>query len=243
MSDPARFFAEIRSILKEVSLSQKEDREQTKELKQQMQETDRRMQETDRQMQETDRRMQETDRQMQETDRRMQETDRQMQETDRYIKETDRQIRQLKDLFSNKWGQLVESLVSGCLLKILQDRNIQVTAIFPNIKTQYTNSQGLVKSCEIDIMARNGHEVVAVEVKSTLGVKEVQHFLEVLRQFPLFFPEYKGRKIYGAMSYLKLYQEADLYAMRRGLFVIKATGDSAQIVNDRDFKPVDFSSS
>ena len=229
MSDPARFFAEIRSILKEVSLSQKEDREQTKELKQQMQETDRRMQETDR-------RMQETDRQMQETDRRM-------QETDRYLKETDRQIRQLKDLFSNKWGQLVESLVSGCLLKILQDRNIQVTAIFPNIKTQYTNSQGLVKSCEIDIMARNGHEVVAVEVKSTLGVKEVQHFLEVLRQFPLFFPEYKGRKIYGAMSYLKLYQEADLYAMRRGLFVIKATGDSAQIVNDRDFKPVDFSNS
>ena len=182
----------------------------------------------------------ETDRRMQETDRRMQETDRKMQETDRYIKETDRQIRQLKDMFSNKWGELVESLVSGCLLKILQERKIQVTGIIPNYKAQYQDPTGQIKRCEIDILARNGHELVAVEVKSTVGVDEVKHFLKVLHQLTSFFPEYKDRKIYGAMAYLKLYQSADLYAIRQGLFVIKATGDSAYIINDRDFKPVDF---
>ena len=55
-----------------------------------------------------------------------------------------------------------------------------------------------------------------------------------------FFPEYKGRKVYGAMAYLKIYQHADKYAMKKGLFVIKATEDSAYIVNSKKFKPKDF---
>ena len=177
----------------------------------------------------------------QKTERQMQETDRQMQETDRQMKETGRQIRQLKDMFSNRWGQLVESLVSGCLLKILQERNIQVTGMFPNIKTQYKDPKGIVRNCEIDIMARNGYELVIVEVKSTLGVEDVDRFLDVLKNLTLFFPEYKDKKIYGAIAYLKLYQSADHYAMKKGLFVIKAIGDSACITNKENFKPFDFS--
>ena len=208
---------EIWQILKEVSLGQKE---------------------TDRKMQETDRKMQETDRKMQETDRLIKETN---QETKNYIKETSKQIRKLENMFSNKWGELVESLVSGCLLRMLKEKDIEVTGIFPNIETQYKDSEGITRHCEIDIMARNGHEIVVVEVKSTLGVPEVEHFLNVLKRFTLFFPEYKDKKIYGAVAYLKLYESADRYAMRKGLFVIKATGDSARITNKKDFKPLDFS--
>ena len=102
-------------------------------------------------------------------------------------------------------------------------------------------SEGITRHGEIDIMARNGQEVVAVEVKSTLGVPEVDHFLNVLKRFTLFFPEYKDKKIYGAVAYLKLYESADRYAIKKGLFVIKATGDSACIINKKDFKPLDFS--
>ena len=214
MSQSAPSFDEIRAILKEVSLGQKE-------TKQQMQETDRRMQETDRQIQKTN-----------------QAVEKAIQEGQR----TSKEIRQLKNLFSNKWGELVESLVSGCLLTLLKERNIKVTGILPNIKTYIQQPGEPKKYCEIDIIARNGHELVAVEVKSTLGVREVDHFLKTLQQFTLFFPEYKGRKIYGAMAYLKLYQSADIYAMRKGLFVIRATKDSARIINDKNFKPVDFSS-
>ena len=229
-------------------------------LKESKLENDRRMQETDRLLKESklenDRRMQETDRLLkeskletdrlrQETDRRRQEIDRQMQksklETENYIKETSRQIKKLQDMFSNKWGELVESLVSGRLLKLLKKRGIHINGLFFNRENNYTLIDGKKKYCEIDIIARNGHELVAVEVKSTLGANEVNRFLEVLRQFTLFFPEYKGRKIYGAVAYLKLYQQADLYAMRKGLFVIKATGDSACITNKADFKPLDFS--
>ncbi len=166
------------------------------------------------------------------------ETDRRMQETDRMIKELAKEDKKLRHLFSNKWGELVESLVSGCLLRILQERGIEVTGIFPNYQATYSIKG---KRCEVDIIARNGHELVATEVKSTLGAHAVDRFLETLKQFTVFFPEYKDRKIYGAIAYLKLYQNADLYATKKGLFVIKATGDSACITNKANFKPKDFS--
>ena len=221
MPQVAPSFDEIRSILKEVSLSQKE---------------------TDRRMQETDRRMQETDRQIKKTSHEVEKAIQQGQKTSREVDRTSKEIRQLKDIFSNKWGEFVESLVSGGLLKLLKERNIKVTGIFPNIRAHIQKPGEPIKHCEIDIIARNGHELVAVEVKSTLGVREVDHFLKTLQQFTLFFPEYKDRKIYGAVAYLKLYQSADIYAMRKGLFVIRATGDSARIINDESFKPVNFSS-
>ena len=208
---------EIWKILKEVSLGQKENREQLKE--------------TERMFRQS----------RQEEERRRQEEERRRQELDQYIKETSREVRQLKHMFSNKWGELVESLVSGPLLKMLQKRSIKVTGMSSHITAQYKDPEGKIKQCEIDIMARNGQELVAVEVKSTLGAKEVDHFLDVLKRFTLFFPEYRGKKIYGAVAYLKLYQSADRYAMKKGLFVIKATGDSAYIVNKDNFKPLDFS--
>ncbi len=214
-SESAPNFAEIWAILKETAISQKD---------------------TDRKLKAF---MQETDRRRQDTDRRIQENDRRMQENDRLIKSLAKEDKKLKHLFTNGWGALVESLVSGCLIRLLRKRGIEVTALFSNVSNA-THSTQPDKRCEIDILARNGNELVATEVKSTLGKKDVDHYLEVLKDFFSFFPEYKGRKVYGATAYLKVQHGADIYAERKGLFVIKATGDSACITNNKNFKPKDF---
>ena len=65
-------------------------------------------------------------RSQQETDRRMQETDRRMQETDRQMQETDRRLRKLDDLFNGQWGKLMEALVEGDLVELLNQRGIRV---------------------------------------------------------------------------------------------------------------------
>ena len=52
--------------------------------------------------------------------------------------------------------------------------------------------------------------------------------------------EYASRRIYGAVAYLKAYQESDLRAERLGLFVIRATGSSASITNREGFTPRAF---
>ena len=181
---------------------------------------------------ETDRRMQETDRQMQETDRRMQETDRQMQETDRRMQQTDRQLRRLEDLFNGQWGKLMEALVEGDLVELLSQRGIDVDHTVCNLK-----SKNGAPRWEIDIIAANGDEVVAVEVKTTLKVKQVTDFIETLKVFPEEAPTaYRGKRTYGAVAYLKADEAADVYAERQGLYVIRATGSSASITNQEDFK-------
>ena len=171
-----------------------------------------------------------------ETDRQMQETDRRMQETDRHMKETDRQLRELKDLFNGEWGKLMEALVEGDLVELLSQRGIDVDHTVCNLK-----SRNGAPRWEIDIIAANGDEVVAVEVKTTLKVRQVADFIETLKVFPGEAPSvYRGKRTYGAVAYLKADEAADVYAERQGLYVIRATGSSASITNDKEFKPRTF---
>ena len=248
---------EIWAILREVSAMQQEtarrmqetDRRTARRMQEtdrQMQETDRRQQETDRQMQETDRRQQETARQMQETDRRQQETARQMQETDRQLQETDqlltRQERaakqrmdKLEGLFNGQWGKLMESLVEGDLVGLLQQRGIVVQHTVTNPRQNYGE-----RRWEFDLVAINGEEVVVVEVKTTLRVPDVDRFIRRLNEFSELMPEYAERRIYGAVAYLKAHQESEVRAERLGLFVIRAIGSSASITNREGFTPRTF---
>ena len=85
------------------------------------------------------------------------------------MKQTDKKIKELSELFTGQWGKLVESLVEGGLLKALKSRNIYLT------KT-HTNINNYAQSREIDILATNGEEVVVVEVKTTLRLKDIKKF-------------------------------------------------------------------
>lgn len=176
--------------------------------------------------------------------RQMAETDRQIKALDRQIAQNQKDLRKTRDIFTNEWGRLVESLVQGKLLRLLNKKGIQLKRISSNEKgmMSYIDEKGAQREqyCEIDIIAKNGTEIVAVEVKSTLGIKEVNHFLGILRKFTQLLPEYKGKKVYGAVAYLKMNEGADVYAEKKGLFVIRATGDSASITNKESFKPKVF---
>ncbi|MCY4338988.1 MAG: hypothetical protein OXD47_09340, partial [Gammaproteobacteria bacterium] len=53
-------------------------------------------------------------------------------------------------------------------------------------------------------------------------------------------PIWKGKRILGAMAYLKTDESVQTHAQRQGLFVIRATGSSASIINSTDFRPKAF---
>lgn len=169
----------------------------------------------------------------------VQETDKQMKANSLELKEmsrqTDKKLRQLENLFVGQWGKLIESLVEGDLVSVLNARGIPVNETTQRLTKIY---QG--KEIEIDIVAMNGDEVVFVEVKSNLKVEHVDYFLEKLENIKSIFPKFANNTVYGAVAYLRFESEAKLYAIRKGLFAIKATGKSAHIVNDIDFKPRSF---
>ena len=206
---------EIRGILKEVSASQRETARQQKE----------------------------TARQIETLAAERRETDRQMKETDRKMKETSREVKSLSHLFRNQWGSLVESLVRGKIVTLLRGRGIEVTETVSNIKIHQirpAKGGGIRKEtvCELDIVAENGSECVVVEVKSSLRPDDPQRLAKLLPRLSALNPKrFKGKRVYGALAYLKSMANARALAEDYGFFLIAGTGDSAHIVNGPDFQP------
>nr|VFK37887.1 MAG: hypothetical protein BECKTC1821E_GA0114239_1001132 [Candidatus Kentron sp. TC] len=239
--------------LREIAHRMEETDRKMEETDRQMKETDRKMKETDRQMKETNRlikennektaeQMRETDRliketaeQMRETDRKIQETAEQMRETDRKMQETDRRLKKAEDLFTTQWGRLMESLVSGSLIRIFNEREIPVDDVSSRIKGSRDGH-----SYEFDLIVHNGREVIIVEVKTTLRPDDVREFLDKLKNAKTLMPRYRENVIYGAMAWLQANAGADRMVANRRLFSIQAVGDSARLANDADFKPRAF---
>jgi len=167
------------------------------------------------------------------------ETDKQIKETDRILsekfQETDRKMKKLEELFTSQWGKLIESLVEGDLIRLLNERGIEVRNTSERSKGSY---QGI--SYEFDIIAENGEEVVFVEVKTTLKPAHVEEFIDKLRQVKRWYPRYRDNRVIGAMAYLKAHAGSEKMAENKGLFVIRATGSSASIINPPGFKPKVF---
>ncbi len=157
------------------------------------------------------------------------------QETERMFKDTDKKMKELQDLFTTQWGKLMETLVDGDIIKLLNRRGIEVHRTLQRMSGNYNGNP-----YEFDIIAINGNEVVIVEVKTTLRVDDVKKFIKKLSNAKLWMPEFKEKTIYGAVAYLSANSSSNTMADNKGLFVIKATGNSASIINKEDFHPVKF---
>ena len=161
-----------------------------------------------------------------------QEMEESREEEKRSKKQFDKRMKKLEGLFTTQWGALIESLVEGDLVPLLQKRDIAVTHTFAPVKGRHNG-----EDYEFDILAWNGEEVVVVEVKTTLRPEDVPHFLRKLDRFTVYVPAYRGKKVYGAVAYLKADKSVQAHAQRQGLFVIRATGSSASIINNKGFVP------
>ncbi len=222
------------AILNELTIKFQEGEKEWKEIREMFKETDKKFQETDRQFKETDRQFKETDKKFQETDRQFKETDRQFKETDKKFKETDKKINQVHGDFTSKWGTLVEEIVRPACLRMFRARGIDVSRTHENT----TIEKNGIKKAEYDAILANGSEVVIVEVKTKLRKKDVEYFIKKLGKVKTYMPEYADKKVYGAMAGISFDRDADQEAIKKGLFLIKSSGEGVvDIANAKDFKP------
>ncbi|TVR40486.1 MAG: hypothetical protein EA394_07870 [Bacteroidia bacterium] len=156
-------------------------------------------------------------------------------ETDKQFKETDKKLKQLSELFTSQWGKLMESLVEGDLIPLLNARGVKVYRTQQRIESKQPGP-----AYEFDILAENGHELVFVEVKTTMKTGDVKYFLEKLEKVKIWMPRYSDMTVYGAVAYLRADKNCIQMAENNGLFVIRATGKSASIINSEDFRPKPF---
>jgi len=176
-----------------------------------------------------------------ETDKRFKETDKKMErmsaDLDKRFRETDRNLSRLERLFTGQWGKLMESLFEAGITKLFQERGIEVWNVAQRVRSELDG-----KGMEIDLLLSGKSDVVLVEVKTTLKVEDVKEFLEDIRRFTVFFPQYKGFHLYGAVACLRVEEESDKFSYRQGLFVLKVGKEGlCTIANDPSFEPKDFS--
>ena len=206
-------------------------------------EFDRRLRESDRRIEqaklESDRRAEEVEQYRAETarilaeaklesERRTAENERTIAELKRTVEQTNRAVNSL----TTRWGRFVEELVQPAVLRLFQEKGIDIKEIYPRARVK---RQGI--AMEIDILAVDDTDVVLVECKSRLSKDDVDEFLEKLTRFKIAFPHYKNYQAYGAVAGIEIDEGIDRYAYNKGLFVIKPSGDTVEIINDENFRP------
>ena len=172
-----------------------------------------------------------TDRKFQETAKQMKETDRKMQKTDELIGKLSKNIDKTNGNFNNKWGAFLENLVKGDLVKLLKKRGVEVERIWPRMILK-GETKGKTEG-EIDLIAVNGNELVAVEVKNDLRKEYVDHFVGQLKRLKKCWPEFSAKKVYGGMGYLDCQD-------KRALVALKENGPFTIIDNPKDFRPKEY---
>ena len=171
----------------------------------------------------------------QELSREIQEVWALFRETSEQMKETDKKIDRLTETvnaLTGKWGKFVEGLVAPGAVRMFTERGIEVKQFYPRARTQQDGEE-----MEIDVLVVNDEYAIAISVKSTLKVEDVNNHIEALSRFHEFFANFADKTLIGAVAGIVIEEEADKYAYRKGLFVITQTGEMVKILNDEKFKP------
>ncbi len=156
------------------------------------------------------------------------ESARSMAELKKSVAETTRAVNAL----TSRWGRFVEELVEPAVVRMFQERGIDVKEKHPRVSVKRETV-----AMEIDILVVDTTDVVLVECKSRLSRDDVNDFIEKLEKFKIAFPAYKNYQAYGAVAGIEINEGVDRYAYQKGLFVIRPSGDTVEIVNDQKFKP------
>ena len=180
------------------------------------------------------------DRQAKEFHQRLLESDKSMEKS---RKELDESLKKSRAEFDKRlgelagtWGKFVAEMVKPKIIELFKDRGIQIRTTLQNVAGFVDNE----RYYEIDLLLINSEIAVAVEIKSSLSVADVKEHLERLNKIQKVQPErinLKGVTLYGAVAGMIVENDADRYAYKHGLFVLRQKGNLVEIINDEKFIP------
>ena len=171
----------------------------------------------------------------QELSQSQQELSQAQQELSQAQKETDKQINRVSQQIGelgNRLGEFVEWQVRPAVVRLFQERGIDVHEFHPGISVKRDN-EGL----EIDLLVVNDTDAILVEVKSKLTQRDVDEHLQRLAKFKRLMPRFRDVKALGAVAAMIVPDEVASYGCRQGLFVLVQSGENVIILNDAEFTP------
>ena len=248
LEDLQQIIKNLGELVQEVAKAQKETEASHKEVAAEQKKTEEAHQKTEEAHQKTEEAQQKTEEAQQKTAEALQDFKREMAEAlQDFKKETKEALNGAVGEFNEKWSTFMENLVKEDLLNLMQEKNIDVHALYPNVIAMSRGKKKKTHLAEFDLLAVNGDELVVVETKTTLFTKDVVGFVEKIKKFKSYFPIYKNHKVYGAVAYMGEARDekgkAAKLAEDEGLFVIKSPEGGpgmAVLANKEGFTPKAF---
>jgi hypothetical protein len=154
------------------------------------------------------------------------ETDRKIQETARQMKETDKRVGEI----TNRLGDMVEHMVIPNLTAKFQELGFTFTRA-GNLKI--TDPEHDIFT-EVDALLENGDKVMAVEIKTTLRIGDIDDHLDRMEKLRFLADLRNDRRIYlGAVAGVVIDAGVQKHALRNGLYVLKPSGETFIITEPR----------
>ena len=140
---------------------------------------------------------------------------------DEAMAETDRRMKELQGLFITPWGKLIEDLTKPAALKMFKNKGINITQVY----TGAHNGEYTTDAMRVDVILCNSVEALAVNVKTTCKVEDVQYFMKQMEHFKEVFHSFDKYKVYTSIAALQYDEDSDKYALKQGLYVLHANGE------------------
>jgi len=137
------------------------------------------------------------------------------------------------------WGKFVTEMVKPKIVELFKEKGIEIETIVQSVEGHKDGK----KFYEIDLLLINSDVAVVVEIKSSLSVEDVIEHLERLEKIQKVAPkriDLSGVTIYGAVAGMIVEQDADRFAYKKGLYVLRQKGNIVEIGNDPSFKPKEW---
>jgi hypothetical protein len=129
--------------------------------------------------------------------------------------------------FGNSIGNIVEMVLIPGIKKKINDFGHSFNSLSPRKQFYHTNGKTYA---EVDLFLENGEEVMVVEVKTQMSVKEVERQikrLELLRKNEA--GSLKGKIIYSAVAGLQIDGDAREMALGLGMYVVEMVEDTKSV--------------
>ena len=136
---------------------------------------------------------------------------------------------------ADPYDELERSLFKDDLYRLFSQRNIELPSLTGSISRTFNGER-----FQYGPVAENDAEAIIVKIRETLDIETVKEFVEELKIFRECTPIYKNKKIHGALAYFDAEEDSDGYAMKNGLFAIRATSKKIGIINPLNFTPMAF---
>jgi hypothetical protein len=146
--------------------------------------------------------------------------DREMQESK---KEWDRKFGSL----SNRFGEVVEHLVSPNLKKKFNALGFAFSKTSTDVSLSNKDFKFLA---EVDVLLENSNCALAVEVKAKPTTEDVKEHIERMEKLRVYADEHNDTRLfYGAIAGAIMSESVKTYTLKSGFYAIEQSGDTLNI--------------